>query len=517
MSASCSAVQGISIHALREEGDLLLPLTAARSSIFLSTPSARRATQGSRPDRQAHAISIHALREEGDCCRWGSSPGCVYFYPRPPRGGRLDVLLRAAAHSSISIHALREEGDASTRTVASPVFYFYPRPPRGGRRNKLAVASGYTLFLSTPSARRATSLVSDRLTPVSYFYPRPPRGGRPHELDHGQRAQVISIHALREEGDLVVADLCRSDGKFLSTPSARRATSAKSNGHRLAAFLSTPSARRATAEGSHHQPRAGISIHALREEGDAPIKITSLVDAQFLSTPSARRATTTCSSSSVTAANFYPRPPRGGRLSPKATVDITKLFLSTPSARRATFHAKEDKQMANISIHALREEGDRASPWIPATPANFYPRPPRGGRRFRCPASPSSTSISIHALREEGDGVNPYSGLAGFLFLSTPSARRATEHTNGAGSIRSRFLSTPSARRATATEIEVEILRRISIHALREEGDGTRHNQKLEDKNFYPRPPRGGRQQKQRQNLYFQTNYTTFCTNLEEP
>lgn len=34
---------------------------------------------------------------------------------------------------------------------------------------------------------------------------------------------------------------------------------------------------------------------------------------------------------------------------------------------------------------------------------------------------------------------------------------------------------------------------------------------------FYPRPPRGGRQQKQRQNLYFQTNYTTFCTNLEEP
>lgn len=41
----------------------------------------------------------------------------------------------------------------------------------------------------------------------------------------------------------------------------------------------------------------------------------------------------------------------------------------------------------------------------------------------------------------------------------------------------------------------------------------------LSDKlyHFYPRPPRGGRQQKQRQNLYFQINYTTFCTNLEEP
>lgn len=39
----------------------------------------------------------------------------------------------------------------------------------------------------------------------------------------------------------------------------------------------------------------------------------------------------------------------------------------------------------------------------------------------------------------------------------------------------------------------------------------------LEQYHFYPRPPRGGRQQKQRQKLYFQTNYTTFCTNLEEP
>ena len=40
------------------------------------------------------------------------------------------------------------------------------------------------LFLSTPSARRAT-----------------------HELDHGQRAQVISIHALCEEGDVDRADV----------------------------------------------------------------------------------------------------------------------------------------------------------------------------------------------------------------------------------------------------------------------------------------------------------------------
>ena len=56
----------------------------------------------------------------------------------------------------------------------------------------------------------------------------------------------------------------------------------------------------------------------------------------------------------------------------------------------------------------------------------------------------------------------------------------------------------------------------ISIHALREEGDEALRICIEELMDFYPRPPRGGRQQKQRQNLYFLINYTTFCTNLEE-
>ena len=81
------------------------------------------------------------------------------------------------------------------------IIYFYPRPLRGGRRAKAAIEDADEIFLSTPSARRAT-----------------------HELDHGQRAQVISIHALREEGDLCVGKSGEEAGK--------------------------------------------ISIHALREEGD---------------------------------------------------------------------------------------------------------------------------------------------------------------------------------------------------------------------------------------------------------
>ena len=35
------------------------------------------------------------------------------FYPRPPRGGRLEAGLKKDLAEEISIHALREEGDAA--------------------------------------------------------------------------------------------------------------------------------------------------------------------------------------------------------------------------------------------------------------------------------------------------------------------------------------------------------------------------------------------------------------------
>ena len=78
-------------------------------------------------------------------------------------------------------------------------------------------------------------------------------------------------------------------------------------------FLSTPSARRATIALGDFVFSFGISIHALREEGDPP-KLADMLRAYlFLSTPSARRATLESSSVPRIAANFYPRPPRGGR------------------------------------------------------------------------------------------------------------------------------------------------------------------------------------------------------------
>ena len=60
---------------------------------------------------------------------------------------------------------------------------------------------------------------------------------------------------------------------------------------------------------------------------------------------------------------------------------VHSAFLSTPSARRATAYGLNLLDVTQISIHALREEGDVLQMQSISKPCNFYPRPPRGGRR----------------------------------------------------------------------------------------------------------------------------------------
>ena len=86
--------------------------------VFLSTPSARRATPFWCLLSLDDVISIHALREEGDLPQAQGGAAWHYFYPRPPRGGRLGDLSELAASIKISIHALREEGDAGLPPTA---------------------------------------------------------------------------------------------------------------------------------------------------------------------------------------------------------------------------------------------------------------------------------------------------------------------------------------------------------------------------------------------------------------
>ena len=125
---------------------------------------------------------------------------------------------------------------------------------------------------------------------------------------------------------------------------------------------------------------AGISIHALREEGDTSSRPLTTILVTFLSTPSARRATWKTSYGEQALTHFYPRPPRGGRRCRHKSLLRHRLFLSTPSARRATIEVRFLLREFSISIHALREEGDvchrKCSPLL----LHFYPRPPRGGR-----------------------------------------------------------------------------------------------------------------------------------------
>ena len=215
--------------------------------LFLSTPSARRATPSSSASFLMSIISIHALCEEGDF--WSSARFCgasVFLStPSARRATRLPGGLGRVPN--ISIHALCEEGDVVV----------------------VVVGSVEMLFLSTPSARRATKSCTATTKSVTNFYPRPLRGGRriPQRLIHNdrrflstpsarratqrqhhlRRRRGISIHALCEEGDRRSGCTSQLTQRFLSTPSARRATRCTCP-EAVAAyeFLSTPSARRAT-------------------------------------------------------------------------------------------------------------------------------------------------------------------------------------------------------------------------------------------------------------------------------
>ena len=79
-------------------------------------------------------------------------------------------------------------------------------------------------------------------------------------------------------------------------------------------------------------------------------------------------------------AYFYPRPPRGGRQLARVSVSQHNRFLSPPSARRATYDITIHCESQQISIPALREEGD-----LSGKDAVLF------------------NGISIPALREEGD------------------------------------------------------------------------------------------------------------------
>ena len=329
-----------------------------------------------------------------------------------------------------------------------PDTYFYPRPPRGGRHNRARLNHHILRFLSTPSARRATLGGCDGV----YYH-------------------AISIHALREEGDSLTT-AHTSPGRYFYPRPPR---GGRPEDGRVEEAVLTISIHALREEGDYGVcfkiGETGISIHALREEGDGAGLLLSTCKQLFLSTPSARRATARAGCCWQPPRDFYPRPPRGGRRKSMENQTVSARFLSTTSARRATPPTCLSVMRYIISIHALREEGDMQASTPSGWTGYFYPRPPRGGRRIQ--VFPTAAHQRNFYPRPPRGGRLPQP----FRLSLIPA-----------------FLSTPSARRATRVHRRHRQHHRISIHALREEGD---HAGRVQGEgrthNFYPRPPRGGR------------------------
>ena len=147
-----------------------------------------------------------------------------------------------------------------------------------------------------------------------YFYPRPPRGGR-----------------------LIPSPIFLTSAKFLSTPSARRATPECSPRSAYRQFLSTPSARRATVGAPPGCFHKHISIHALREEGDSSGK----AQPAFL-------------------IYFYPRPPRGGRPQKRRKISPLLFHYKTICTDLEELFQKHPKKEPRSAQNALKTwcEGD---------------------------------------------------------------------------------------------------------------------------------------------------------------
>ena len=190
----------------------------------------------------------------------------------------------------ISIHVLRVEDDESARSVGRSRSHFNPRPPCGGR----PVGEGC-------------------LTHLIYFNPRPPCGGRPKLagwIGSGRGFQstssvwrttrhpacihcfdIISIHVLRVEDDVVISALPPGWNLFQSTSSVWRTTASNnSNFYHQPHFNPRPPCGGRLIWVTRPLQTLQISIHVLRVEDDRPGP-----------------------DESSTEGNFNPRPPCGGR------------------------------------------------------------------------------------------------------------------------------------------------------------------------------------------------------------
>ena len=215
------------------------------------------------------------------------------------------------------------------------------------------------IFLSTPSVGRATPVHPPTSPTAAHFYPRPPWGGRP------------------------------SDGLQRSQPGI---------------FLSTPSVGRATHRGAWHGRAGGISIHALRGEGDSSELKQVEVHQKFLSTPSVGRATSKRPSTSLCTVQISIHALRGeGDMFHDAQLARVFGFLSTPSVGRATQDDRIDIRLIVrfLSTPSVGRATKSSQTLFAGT--TFLSTPSVGRATLAKTIGHALNGISIHALRGEGD------------------------------------------------------------------------------------------------------------------
>ena len=178
------------------------PRTAPGTASFLSTLPARGATPDVWPPcLDVSLISIHAPREGSDlpfiCCLEDKE----HFYPRSPRGERLELTVDGLTGEEISIHAPREGSDPSGAGRLSTRSISIHAPREGSDWGRYTAVPQQGKFLSTLPARGATLVA----------------GADGDTLG-------ISIHAPREGSDIYSRFVRMELYQFLSTLPARGAT-----------------------------------------------------------------------------------------------------------------------------------------------------------------------------------------------------------------------------------------------------------------------------------------------------
>ena len=126
----------------------------------------------------------------------------------------------------------------------------------------------------------------------------------------------------------------------------------------------------------------------------------------------------------------------------------------------------------NISIHALRGEGDADNATTGTRTENFNPRPPWGGRLWGNWYEATAEDISIHALRGEGDAER-YLFFRFCFWISIHALRGEgdVDVKDGAGHSAISIHALRGEGDHRASWFQSRRQRRISIHALRGEGD----------------------------------------------